>query len=189
VTRRLRLWSALFALVCVVVSAVALEVTDEPLEFDKVHGVIGQPVDVNGVLVTVLDVTAGQTLADYSGDPLVRTPGLFVAVDLQITCPGPKDNPAGRVRLHAGERTYQEWQGYAGVGAKAGYQSVSRLLFEIDPADLGSLVLETNKVEIISGYQAHAWIDLQLAGAADRMRAEAADRAVQQKSSSEEPIS
>lgn len=185
--RSVRVASAVFAGLCVVVAAIGLKLTDEPSEFDKVIGVVGQTVVIEGVELTVLDVSVGQTLGDDDGRPLVRSPGLFVGIDLLVACPGARGNPASRVRLHAGERTYKEWIGSV-LRPAAGFQSTSRVIFEIDPADLGRLVVDTSTSEIISGYQAHGWIDLGLAATADRLRAEAADRTVIKINSTETPL-
>jgi hypothetical protein len=185
--RTVRVTSAVFAVLCVVVAAIGLTLTDEPSEFHKITGVVGQTIDIEGVELTVLDVTVGQVLGDNDGTPLVRSPGLFVGIDVLIACPGARGNPASTVRLHAGERTYEEWIGSV-LRPAAGFQSTSRVIFEVDPADLGRLVADTSTFEIISGYQAHGWIDLGLAATADRLRAEAADRMVTKINSTEKPL-
>lgn len=186
--RPVRVASVVFALLCVVVSAIGLKLTDSPLEFHKVTGVVGQTLEIDGVQLTVLGVTVGQTLADSRGKPLVRSPGLFVGVDVLVACPGAKGNPASRTRLRADDRRYEEWGSGGALTPAAGYRTTNRVIFEIDPDDLGSLVLDAGPIEIISGYQAHGWIDLGLAGTADQIRAEAAGRVVGEVSTVEEPI-
>lgn len=188
-TRSVRVASAVFAVVCVIVSAVGLKLTDDPIPFHKVTATVGQMVVIEGVQLTVVDVTVGQTLANNKGVPLVRSAGVFVAVDVLLACPGPSGNPASSTKLVAGRRSYREWKSSGALAPDAGYRTTSRLVFEVDPADLGELVLDAQRLEIIGGYQAHAWVDLGLAARADQLRAEAPSRAVNEAYADQEPIS
>lgn len=185
----MRVASAVFALLCVIVSAVGLKLTDDPIPFHRITGAVGEQLVIDGVQLTVVDVMVGQTLTDTRGKPIVRSAGLFVAIDVLLACPGPSGNPASSVELVAGSRSYDEWENSGALAPDAGYRITSRLVFEVDPADLGDLVLDAHRLEIISGYQAHAWVDLGLAPRADRLRAEAPDRAVSKAFGEQEPIS
>ena len=188
-TRAVRWASFAFAVLCVVVSAIGLKLTDDPIAFHKVTAAVGQQVVIDGVEVTVVDVTVGQTLTDNRNKPIVSSAGVFVAVDLLLACRGPSGNPASTVQLVAGPREYQEWKSSGALTPDAGYRTTSRLIFEVDPVDLGDLVLDGHRTEFISGYQAHVWVDLDLVGRADQLRAEAATRAVNEAYAEQEPIS
>ncbi|MGI8768776.1 MAG: hypothetical protein ACR2I1_06675 [Propionibacteriaceae bacterium] len=190
---KIRIWSGVFALVCIIVSTVALHsfgndsVQDDSRAF-KATGVVGQTVDVNSGEVTVLDVKVGQTLAGTDGRPEVHSPGVFVGVDVQVACPKEEENPGQTVKLHGGSRTYTEWAAAGVVGPPAGYQTTARMIFEVDPADLNRLVFEAYRGEIIAGYERHAWIDLGLAGRADQLRAAAAGTTVKKLTQSTDVI-
>lgn len=177
--RSIRVWSVLFAIVCIVVSAAVFKFSDGlGGDYYKEHGRIGEPLQVNDSVVTVEDLSTGEYIADNDGDRTTQTPGIYVAVQVLVQCPNRCDDPVSRGVLHAGDREYQDWTNNLLIKPTPGYQTKNRLIFEIDPSDLGEMVLEVSQTEIISGYQQHGWIDLETAADAARLRTEAKGKAI-----------
>jgi hypothetical protein len=151
-----KLVGVLVALACVGVSAVGLRVNDPP-EFSYVDGVRNRSVSIDDAELTVGEVRVGTRLVDGASE--AETTGMFVVVDATLAVPGPRSVYLNAAKLVTADRTYDRWSS-AGLNADPGFRHQVELVFEVDPAQIDDLTLETWAAGVVHGYYQRARIHL-----------------------------
>ena len=150
VVRRSVLAGWLVALTCIVVAAVALQVSEPPSDrIQNVTGVRDQPVPYSDGSVTVGRVRVGQGLDHFGG--VTRTVGMFVTVDVTLSAEGSRVLSLGQFQLLSGHRTYAAYS-IAGLRVQPGFAERTAVAFEVDPQRIDDLVLQMSRGEVVSGY-------------------------------------
>ncbi|MGO1973290.1 MAG: hypothetical protein ACTH2Q_10070 [Propionibacteriaceae bacterium] len=162
-TTREHLYSALIALVCIVLAAGALRATDTIPDHERVNGHLDEAAQLDDVLITMSDLRAGSVLLRDNGDVVARTPGLFLVADVRVQAPGVKGG-FNRSILHSEQgRTYEKYDSLGGsFKPEAGFEEIGSIGFEVDPDDLEGLVLEAWAGSIFTAYEQHLYIDLEI---------------------------
>jgi hypothetical protein len=177
---RSKLVGVLTAIALVGVSAIGLRLSDpEEKRYQVVRGVPREPVTINNGQLTVDRVRVGTMLVEYE-QIQDRTPGMFIAVTVTGAASGPKPLRLGGARLLSNQVRYNSYRIGGGPSAEPGFQTVSDILFEVDPSQIEDLTLEMWPNEVITGYQQRVRIPLGIkAGNAEQWRAEARDHAIE----------
>jgi len=148
--RRSVLISWLVALACIVVAAVALQVSKpSPDRIQHVTGARDEPVSYGDGSVTVGRVRVGQGLDHFGG--VSRTVGLFVTVDVTLSAEGNRVLSLGQFQLLSGDRIYDDYS-VAGLRVQPGFAERTTVAFEVDPQRIDDLVLQLGRGEVVSGY-------------------------------------
>jgi hypothetical protein len=148
--RRSVLLSWLAALACIVVAAVALQVSEPPSErTQNVTGVRNEPVSYGDGSVTVGSVRVGQGLDHFGG--VSRTAGMFLTVDVTLSAEGNSVISLGQFQLLSGDRVYDDYS-VAGLRVQPGFAERTTVAFEVDPQRIDDLVLQVGRGEVVSGY-------------------------------------
>jgi hypothetical protein len=148
--RRSVLLSWLAALACIVVAAVALQVSEPPSDRTQtVTGVRNEPVPYGDGSVTVGGVRVGQGVDHFGG--VSRTVGMFVTVDVTLSAEGDRVLSLGQFQLLSGDRVYDDYS-VAGLRVQPGFAERTTVAFEVDPQRIDDLVLQVGRGEVVSGY-------------------------------------
>jgi hypothetical protein len=146
---RSRLLSWLVAIVCVVVAAVGLQVSEPEKSVQTTTGLRGEPLGFADGSVTVGAVRVGDRLD--TGSRLVPTPGMFVSVGVALAAEGTKPLRLNTFRLLSGDRIYHEYE-LAGLAAAPGFAQSDEVLFEVDPRQIDGLTIELSASEVLQGF-------------------------------------
>jgi hypothetical protein len=150
VVRRSVLAGWLVALACIVVAAVALQVSEPPSgRIQNVTGVRDEPVPYSDGSVTVGQVRVGQGLDHFGG--VSRTVGMFVTVDVTLSAEGSRVLSLGQFQLLSGDRVYDDYS-VAGLRVQPGFAERTTVAFEVDPQRIDDLVIQLSRGEVVSGY-------------------------------------
>lgn len=144
-----RLLSWLVAIVCVVVAAVGLQVSEPEKNLDTTTGVREEPLRFGDGSVTVGAVDVGDRLD--TGSKVVRTPGMFVLVTVTLAAEGTGDLRLTGFQLLSGERIYHEYDLEA-LAAAPGFAQTDDVLFEVDPRQIDDLTIELSTSEVLHGF-------------------------------------
>jgi len=148
--RRSVLLSWLAALACIVVAAVALQVSEPPSDrTQNVTGVRNEPVSYGDGSVTLGSVRVGQGLDHFGG--VSRTVGMFLTVDVTLSAEGNRVLSLGQFQLLSGDRVYDDYS-VAGLRVQPGFAERTTVAFEVDPQRIDDLVLQVGRGEVVSGY-------------------------------------
>lgn len=160
VLQRSRVVRVLVAIALVSLAAVGLRLSEgEEDAYEVVRGVVGEPVAINGGTVTASRVRVGTSLVRFDRVE-GTTPGLFVAVRLEIGATGAERIKTFNARLLSGDRRYTTWGSSVAGLVDPGFEESLDVAFEVDPATLHDLTLELDPAEVLSGYPQHVRIHL-----------------------------
>jgi hypothetical protein len=142
------------ALAMVAVAAVGLRLSDrEDERFEVVSGVVGEPLAIETGVVTATAVRVGTGIKEYDGigNP---TDGVYVMVSVTFAATGSESLSLGEAQPLNGNRRYEPYRTVNSGGPllPPGFEESSDLIFEVDPTDLGGLVLELSQLAILTGY-------------------------------------
>lgn len=128
-----KLVAALLVVVCVLVAAVAVRVSEPNANYHLQVGRLGEPFRVDEAEVTVSRVRVGTALA-VAGEVTARTPGPFVVVAAEmVNIEGREATYLGDHRLLSEHRTYAPYLSGTTLGPDPGYAATIDLAFEVDP--------------------------------------------------------
>lgn len=145
-----KLGALLIALGCVFVAGIGVKVSDT-IDTDAVRSVkLNESARINGGTVRVTQLTVGSRLDSGEGQK-TTTKGMFVAVTVKLSAPGTKQSLHAD-GLYSGDWKYRPFQSTA-MKAPAGYQTGTRLVFEVNPSHLDGLYLQFAETETISVYK------------------------------------
>lgn len=137
------------------------------------HAATYQRLDLQGQRVIAAAPRLAHAVTSYGTE--IGTDRIFVVVPFALGSPADPHALGVDVTLQAGTRTYAPFDGGSLVSAAPpGFSIVQELVFEVDPADIGSQArLRVRPSELVSGTQQQAEISLglspdQLADAAPR---------------------
>jgi len=148
--RRSVLLSWLAALACIVVAAVALQVSEPPSDRTQyVTGARNEPVSYGDGSVTVGSVRVGQGLDHFGG--VSRTAGMVLPADVTLGAEGNRVLSLGQFQLLSGDRVYDDYS-VAGLRVQPGFAERTTVAFEVDPQRIDDLVLQVGRGEVVSGY-------------------------------------
>jgi hypothetical protein len=165
-----RLVRLLVAITLVALAAVGLRLSEDEDNVEVVRGVLGQPLTIDGGTVTASQVKVGTALVRYD-EVAARTPGLFVAVRVQVAVTGTEAGPLFDARVYSSKRRYDSFGIRRPGGSAPGLEESLDVVFEVDPATIDHLTLELDPVELLSGYSQNVRIHLGITPAnADRWR-------------------
>jgi hypothetical protein len=149
IVSRSRLLSWLVAIVCVVVAAVGLQVSEPEESVDTTTGLREEALRFGDGSVTVTTVGVGDALDTRW--QLVRTSGMFVVVTVTLAAEGRNDLRLTSFRLLSGDRIYHEYELEA-LAAAPGFAQTDDLLFEVDPRQIDDLTIELGTSEVLHGF-------------------------------------
>jgi hypothetical protein len=168
-SRLVRLLVAI-TLVALATTGLRLSEGDEDTNFEIVRGVLGESLTINGGTVTASQVKVGTALVRYD-QISARTPGLFVAVRVQVAGTGTEAVPLFDARVYSGKRRYDSFGFRKPGGSAPGLEESLDVVFEVDPATIDDLTLELDPVELLEGYSQNVRIHLGITPAnADQWR-------------------
>ena len=143
-----KLVGVVVALACLAFSAVGMKVYDSP-DFIYVDGIRNEPISIEQSELTVSDVTVGTRLVD-DGEVKAETTGMFVAITATLAVPGSQKVILNQSQLITQTRTYDSWSS-ALLSAEPGFADTEQLYFEIDPAQIDDLTLESGRPTSCTG--------------------------------------
>lgn len=171
-TTRSRLRSLLGALLCVVVAAVGLEVSDTSEGLEYVKGAIGEPLAVSDGQVTADNVRVGTAIGDAE-ELEYTSPGMLVMVDVTGAATGSQELRLNKAELRTEDRVYAELRSTT-IDPAPGFATRAPLVFEVDPAAINDLTLQVWRSEIVLGYAQRVRVHLGITpGNAEQWRAAA----------------
>jgi hypothetical protein len=147
--RQITLLGWLVALGCVVVAALGLQLSEPQGNVENVTGIRDQPVAYDDGTVTVGDVLVGQGVENY--DRVTRTVGMFVTVKVTLSANGNNRLRLATFQLLSGDRTYGAFESAIMV-VQPGFAETAVVAFEVDPARIDGLTLQTSGGEVVNGY-------------------------------------
>ncbi|SDS72242.1 hypothetical protein [Microlunatus soli] len=150
--RRDRVIAILLAVVCIVVTGIAVELSDTLGDLKARRTVrVGESASLNGGTVTVTKVEAGTELSDGGTyeEKIIKTPGMFLAITISYRVPGEEATVGGLggLALEASGLTYKPF-GNSILKVRAGYEGTGTLLYQVDPKQLDDAVLTLDHDEM-----------------------------------------
>lgn len=150
--RRDRVLAVLLAVVCVIVTGIAVEASDKLDDLKATRTVrVGQPATLNGGTVTVTRVQAATELSDGSDydERFVTTKGMFLVVTIRYVVPGAEKSigSIGGLPLYTSDRTYRAF-GNTTIKVRSGYVGTGTFTFEVDPHHLDGAYIRLERDEI-----------------------------------------
>lgn len=170
-----RLRSLLGALLCVVVAAVGLQVSDTSEGLHYVKGPVAEPLAISDGEVSAANVRVGIALGDAE-ELEYRTAGMLVMVDVTGAATGRQELRLNKAELRTEDRVYAELRATT-ITAAPGFATRQALVFEVDPTAIDDLTLQVWRSEIVFGYAQRARVHLGItASNAEQWRAAARDQ-------------
>lgn len=159
--RRLTGW--VLAVVCIVVAAIAVRLSEPGENYQVVTAPLGQLTAYNDGaagadqlrVVTDLRLRSEQAHAD----------GRFVVVRITVEAPRSVRVHVQHVELHSGDRVYQPYGSGEQVFAAPGFRTYRDVAFEVDPAGLAGLTVQAWDAGLVTGYHQRLEVPLGITAA------------------------
>lgn len=149
--RRSKVIAVVVAVLCVAVATVGVRFSQPDNEFEVVRGTVGHASDYNYGKVTVTRVRVGTTLKER--DTVAgTTPGMFVVVTVAGAATGSETFRLSTARALTNDAEYASYTSSDYVTAEPGFVATQDFVFEVDPAHISDLTVETWQSEIFRGY-------------------------------------
>lgn len=149
--RRSKVMAVVVAICCVALATVGVRFSEVDQNFEVVQGSLGDARRINGGEVTGTRVRVGTTLK--RNDTIEgQTTGMFVVVTVMGAAPGSKAFRLSEARLLTDDAEYASYTSSDSVSAQPGFVSTQDFTFEVDPAGIDDLTLESWQSEILVGY-------------------------------------
>ena len=150
--RRDRIIAVLLAVVCVVVTGIAVEASDKFNDLKAVTTVqVGEPAELNGGTITVTKVEAATELGDGSEyDPkFLTTKGMFLVLTIRYAVPGKESSVGaiGGLPIQAGDMTYNAF-GDVKLSVQAGFVGTGTMTYEVDPDHIAGAYIRLQNKEM-----------------------------------------
>jgi len=139
------------AISCVALATVGVRFSEVEQDFEVVQGSLGDARRINGGDVTATRVRVGTTLK--RNDSIEgKTTGMFVVVTVAGAAPGSKAFRLSEARLLTNDAEYASYSSSDSISAQPGFVNTQDFTFEVDPAGIDDLTLESWQSEILVGY-------------------------------------
>lgn len=149
--RRDRVVAILLAVACVLVTGVAVELSDKLEDLKATRTVqVGESASLDGGTITVTKVEAATDIsdgADYD-EKFLTTKGMFLVLTIRYAVPGEENSVGaiGGLPLYTSDRTYNAFGNNMVMKVRAGFVGTGNLLFEVDPDHIdGAYIRLLNK--------------------------------------------